>query len=230
MDFVGEKDDISGYAIVIAPVLYMTKTGVDQVLREYVRSGGCLVTTFFSGIADENDLVVTGGYPGRLRDILGIWVEETDALPSGLKNQFSWNGRTYDALLLCDLLHTEGAKTLGVYQEDFYAGFPAVTENAFGKGCAFYVACRSETAFYRDFMESLCQRFGVNSLLLPVPGLEVTRRENEQGSFLFLLNHGQESVRVPAEAGRELLSGQILKDGELLEIRPRDVKIIRRER
>ncbi len=254
VDFVGEKDDLSGYALVIAPVLYMTKPGYDQVLREYVQSGGCLVSTFFSGIADENDRIITGGYPGKLRDILGIWVEESDALPAGTKNSFcletdfrknraeksgengkencgkECGGKTYDALLLCDLLHCEGARVLGRFQEDFYAGFPAVTEYAFGKGYAYYVACRSEAAFYRDFLEVLCRHFGAESLLPPVPGLEVCLRENENGSFLFLLNHGTETVRTQAANGRggeELLTGRVVKDGEILEIGSKDVMIIR---
>lgn len=36
------------------------------------------VTTYFSGIVDKHDLVIPEGYPGRLRDILGIWVEENE--------------------------------------------------------------------------------------------------------------------------------------------------------
>lgn len=68
------------------------------------------MTTFFSGIADEHDLVVTGGYPGRLKDIFGIWVEESDALSPGVKNGFTWNGKHYPAELLCDIMHMEGCR------------------------------------------------------------------------------------------------------------------------
>ena len=46
-------------------------------------AGGTFLTTFFSGMVQENDLVTLGGYPGKLRDILGIWVEEEDALAAG---------------------------------------------------------------------------------------------------------------------------------------------------
>ena len=61
--------------------MYMTKPGADEKIRKFVSEGGTFVTTFLSGLVDEHDLVITGGYPGKLRDILGIWVEETDALP-----------------------------------------------------------------------------------------------------------------------------------------------------
>ena len=43
------------------------------------RGGGHLVTTYFSGIVDEHDHVWLGGYPGALRDLLGIRIEEFGA-------------------------------------------------------------------------------------------------------------------------------------------------------
>lgn len=36
---------------------------------------------------NENDLVTLGGYPGELRDLLGIWVEEIDSLQPEMTNQ-----------------------------------------------------------------------------------------------------------------------------------------------
>ena len=82
-----------------------TKPGADEKIRKFVSEGGTFVTTFLSGLVDEHDLVITGGYPGKLRDILGIWVEETDALPSYMKNSFSWNGKDYDCGLILSLIH-----------------------------------------------------------------------------------------------------------------------------
>ena len=61
VDIVGEENDLTGYKVVIAPVLYMTKPGVDERIREFVKQGGTFVTTFFSGYVDENDLVIIGG-------------------------------------------------------------------------------------------------------------------------------------------------------------------------
>ena len=62
-------------------MLYMCKDGFDEKVREYVQQGGSFLTTYFSGYVEDHDLVTLGGYPGRLKDILGIWVEESDALP-----------------------------------------------------------------------------------------------------------------------------------------------------
>jgi beta-galactosidase len=43
-------------------------------------------------------------------------------------------------------VHSEGARVLGTYGEDFYAGTPALTEHAFGAGSAFYIASDSAEA------------------------------------------------------------------------------------
>ena len=72
--------DFSKYKMIVAPVLYMVKPGMKEALEKYVKNGGILVTTYMSGIVGESDNVYLGGYPGPLKEMAGIWVEEIDAL------------------------------------------------------------------------------------------------------------------------------------------------------
>ena len=228
VDIVGPEDDLGKYQLLIAPILYMTKTGYDEKIRTFVKNGGTFVTTFFSGIADEHDLIVTGGYPGKLRDIMGIWVEESDALPSGAENHFTYRGKAYPAKLLCDLSHLEGAEALSVYEEDFYAQMPAITKNQFGDGRAYYVATRSSEEFYQTLMADICEECGVESLLAPQENLEVTMRRNENGRFLFLLNHAdREQETVMTEAGCGLLEKQEYAAGDVVSVPAKGVQIIK---
>lgn len=228
VDIVGPEDDLGKYQLLIAPILYMTKTGYDEKIRTFVKNGGTFVTTFFSGIADEHDLIVTGGYPGKLRDIMGIWVEESDALPSGAENHFTYRGKAYPAKLLCDLSHLEGAEALSVYEEDFYAQMPAITKNQFGDGRAYYVATRSNEEFYQTLMADICEECGVESLLAPQENLEVTMRRNENGRFLLLLNHAdREQETVMTEAGCGLLEKQEYAAGDVVSVPAKGVQIIR---
>lgn len=228
VDIVGPEDDLGKYQLLIAPILYMTKTGYDEKIRTFVKNGGTFVTTFFSGIADEHDLIVTGGYPGKLRDIMGIWVEESDALPSGAENHFTYRGKAYPAKLLCDLSRLEGAEALSVYEEDFYAQMPAITKNQFGDGRAYYVATRSNEEFYQTLMADICEECGVESLLAPQENLEVTMRRNENGRFLFLLNHAdREQETVMTEAGCGLLEKQEYAAGDVVSVPAKGVQIIR---
>lgn len=227
VDIVGPEDDLDSYKVLAAPLLYMTKTGYDEKIRKFTQNGGIFITTFFSGIVDEHDLVILGGYPGRLRDILGIWVEEEDALPSGAENSFVYKGTQYPARLICDLLHSEGAEVLSSYESDFYAGMPAVTVNYFGKGRGYYVAARSSKAFYRQFLGDICEEAGIHPVILPQAGLEVTERKNENGRFLFLLNHGNCELEVKVrEGGKDLISGEVYSPGGRISLEAKGVRII----
>jgi beta-galactosidase len=205
----------------------MCKDGYDEKLRAYVQAGGTFVTSYFSGIVDNNDLVVTGGYPGRLRDILGIWVEESDAIPKSKSNSFVFGDKRHTATVLCDLLHLTGAESLGNYEQDFYKGMPAVTVNSFGEGKAYYVATRADEEFYYELLWGICRDVGLRPLQKTTVAVEATLRENENGKFLFLLNHGEATETVIlAYGGTDLISGQVFNVGENLTLGPKGVAII----
>lgn len=207
VDIIGCSDDFSKYSVIFAPILYMVKPGVDTRLCEFVKAGGRFVTTYFSGYVDEHDLVVTGGYPGKLRELLGIWVEESDALPEGASNHFTWEGCRYEAKLLCDLLHLEGAEALAFYEEDFYADMPVLTRNNYGSGSAWYVAAQSEEAFYEKLTEKICADAGVRPVPVIAPrGVEATVRTREEAAYLFLLNHTTQEQTVFVREDATVLS------------------------
>lgn len=195
-NMISVDDDLTEYDLVVAPLLYMTKTGFDEKIRSFVKNGGTFLTSYFSGIVNENDLVITGGYPGKLRDILGIWVEEIDALFPDEKNSFNYNGKEYDATLLCDILHLENAKSLGNYNEDFYKGHPVVTENIFGNGLAYYVATRSTDDFYLDFIKNICDKLKIQPTLETDYDVEVTCRYKNNKEIMFILNHSKDKKIV----------------------------------
>lgn len=227
VDLISVEDKLDDYKLVIAPLLYMVKEGTDEKIRQFVKNGGTFVTTYLSGMVDESDLVTTEGYPGKLRDILGIWVEERDALPPDRKNHFVWEGKSYEAGTICDIFHPETARTLACYQEDFYAGMPVMSENRYGKGKAYYIATRSESSFYEDLMQMLLEEQKIQPLFPPYEGLEVTVRQKEGKRYLFLINHKTAPLSVRIEkAGVELLTGREKVPGETEELPPYGVAIL----
>ena len=103
--------DFSRYKVIVAPVLYMVKPGMKEALEAFVANGGVLITTYMSGIVGETDNVYLGGYPGPLRALAGIWAEEIDALAPEQTNTVRFtDGTTAKCRIVCDLIHTEGAK------------------------------------------------------------------------------------------------------------------------
>jgi beta-galactosidase len=202
VDVIGVGADLGRYDLVLAPLLHMVKPGFAAKLETFVAGGGRFVTTYFSGIVDERDLVTLGGYPGELRALLGIWVEETDALLPGLRNRIVVTGEVgglapeYGCDLLCDIVHAETAAVVAVYGDDFYAGTPVVTRHGFGDGAAWYVASRADAAFRRDLLAALCREAGIAPVLDAPTGVEVTRRVHDGRSVLFVLNHADEAREV----------------------------------
>lgn len=231
VDIIGVEDNLDKYKVVIAPILYMTKTGYDEKIRSFVESGGTFITSFFSGIVDEHDLVITGGYPGKLRDILGIWVEESDALPRGTENQITYNEEVYPATLLCDIMHLEGAEALSCYEKDFYANTPALTVNHYGKGKAYYVGTRLNEAFYKTFLKECIQEQGVNPIMETEQGIEITKRYKEQNSYLFALNHTDKDKTVQlSEQGTDILHNISYKAGDEVILKAKEVLILESKR
>jgi beta-galactosidase len=227
VDFVGTDDDISGYQFVAAPLCYMVKEGLDEKLRAYAKEGGSLLFTYMSGYVNESDYITVGGYPGKLKDLCGIWVEEIDALSVDESNSFVYNGVTYPAELLCDLLHCEGAEELASYQADFYQGMPVVTKNRFGKGTVYYVGTRSNPEFYRTLITDICKEQGISPVLENAHGLEITERENENQKYIFVLNHQKEkpgTIVLPWDA-TELLGQNVYKKQTEISVKPREVLI-----
>jgi beta-galactosidase len=222
VDVINMDCPFSGYRLLVAPMLYMVRPGVAERIEEFVRGGGAFVATYWSGIVNENDLCFTGGWPGPLRTCLGIWAEELDVLYDdesrrvvpvpgnalGLK-------RRYEARIYCDLIHAEGAKVLAKYADDFYAGRPALTVNAFGKGLAYYMAFRSDGAFLDDFYGALARKLKLRRALearLP-EGVTAQLREGGGRTFVFLLNFKRKAQRVSLGRGRfeDVLTGRAVR-------------------
>jgi beta-galactosidase len=111
----------------------------------------------------------------------------------------------------------DGARALGTFERDFFAGGPAVTVNAFGQGAAYYVATKFGESDLARVLDGACARAKVEPVLgeAKVPAnVEVTMREKDGGRFLFLLNHGAKAavVELPrGMAGMDLLSGVKVK-------------------
>ncbi len=234
-DMISCEDDFSEYDVVIAPLLYMVKPGIAEAIKSYVAAGGRFVTTFFSGYVNENDYVTVGGYPGELKELLGIWVEETDSLPKEEANHFIFEGKKYPARMLCDLMHLEGAESLSVYEEEFYAGMPVITRNHYGTGEAFYVGTSSDESFYMEFLKKkVLHSAELCTAIKSTAGkesLEITIREKGDKYFYFLLNHNSENMVVASPvSGKELLTARCYQKNEEITLGAYGVFILETEK
>lgn len=243
VDFIASTatlDELTHYDLVIAPALITVLPGVAETLESYVAQGGEFVTGYMAGIHDEHDLVVPGGYPGKLRELMGVWVEEIDALAPG--ETIAVRGDTVDAHgeIVASIIHDEGARNLAVYGGgEFYAGSPALTVNDYGSGKAYFVGTPLDEKGMDAFMAGVIDRLGIESYETPIDVSLAIRRSDDGRRFAFLINHAAEARSVRFDAidggdatgkherftgGRELLTGGVV--GESVDLDPYGVDVI----
>jgi len=235
VDVIDMDQDFSRYKLLIAPMLHMVRLGVGEKVEEFVKNGGTFVATYWSGIVNENDLCFLGGFPGPLRSVLGIWSEEIDALYDEdynlvkfIPNEDMYLEKEYKAEILCDLIHAEAAKVLAEYQRDFYAGFPAVTVNNYGKGKAYYIAFRDNGELLRDFYGNLISKLQLKRALeaeLP-QGVTAQWRTDGDRNFIFVMNFTPEAKNIKLGDIKlsDLLTSEKIEND--LEIAPYGVRIV----
>ncbi len=214
VDIVFPDSDFSRYSLIVAPMLYMVKPGFVERIETFVANGGTFVSTYLSGLVDENDLAFENGYPGPLSRVLGIWVEEIDALYPDQGNTIIMadGSGSYPCDHIADILHTDTAQALATYGSDFYAGMPVLTKNAFGKGEAYYIASDPDHSFLDRFYAERLERYGIAAPFAAPPGVEVTVRTKDGQPLWFVLNHNAAAVSLDVGAAtyRDLLTGESL--------------------
>ena len=211
--------DFSKYKVVVAPVLYMVKEGMKEALTEFVKNGGVLITTFMSGLVDQSDNVYLGGYPGPLKEMAGVWVEEIDALAPEYMNKVTFaDGTEVPCNLLCDVMHLEGAECLATYAEDFYAGTPAVTKNQFGKGYTYYIGTNMNGDGIAKVLDMAVAQADVSSVIQEETELEVTCRKADNCTYYFVLNFKDKDIEVPScfVGCEDALTGEIVASGKMM--------------
>ena len=228
IDVVFPDSDLSGYAILVAPMLYMVKPGFAEKVEAFVKAGGTFVATYMTGWVDQDGLAFETGYPGPLMNVLGVWVEEIDAIYPGQTNRILMSDRSgaYTCDHLADLLHAESAEVLATYGDPFYAGMPVLTKHSFGGGSAYYLGSDPEPGFLNQLYDGLLKEYGITAALDAPAGVEVAVREKRGQAITFVLNHNNRPASVET-GGRpfiSLLSGDRI--GATITLAPYDVDIL----
>jgi beta-galactosidase len=229
VDVVGKDQNFEGYRIIVAPALYMVDEELARKLKDYVSNGGILILTTMSGIVDEDDQVVLGGYPGYLRDLMGGYVEEIDALPPEEKNEILMFGKRYECSLVFDYIKTTTAEVLGRFGRDYYMNEPAVLRNRYGGGWVYYVGSSASFDLVWDLVKFIEREHDLRAEITPPDGVEVIKKVKGEKTFYFLFNHSHEPqiVDLPEGTFRDLIKGNLYEKKARLQ--PLDVLILLKE-
>lgn len=212
--------DFSAYKLVVTPGLYCAENPLLESLREYVKNGGHLLSTFRSFFCDEHVKIRTDRQPGGLTDVFGMTYDNF-TIPEDVPGASQW----------MELLRPDaGTEVLLRYDHAAYAPYAAATCHSYGKGKAAYIGTMLETTALDAMLERLLPELGIALSPYRWP-LVVKDGVNASGQIMrFLLNYSsvQQSYRA-AEGGMELLAGKHAAPGEVLLLEPWSVEILSAE-
>jgi beta-galactosidase len=216
------SDDLSGYRLIVAPLLSLTDERTEEALAGYVKDGGTLVLTFRSGTRHMDNTMRRRTIPGPLAELAGVTVDEFDAL--GGRRSVRVNGGPTDAPPGAGLEGTasvwldvvdpaDGTEVVARYADGHYDGRAAVTRRRSGEGSVVYVGCDLDSPALTRLMTVVAAEAGVASLrskyVTEAPAcieLALRSRDDAPAGALFVLNHGAApaTVTLTAEACDQL--------------------------
>ena len=209
--------DFSAYKLVVTPGLYCATDSLIEALRESVRGGGSLLSSFRSFFCDENAKIRTTRQPGGLTDVFGMTYDNF-TVPAEIPGTKEW----------MELLRPDcGTKVLLGYDHAAYASYAAATCHTFGKGKAAYIGTMLDSVALDTLLEQLLpkMRIGLTPYRWP---LIVKQGTNDIGeSITYLLNYSSEVQTFCVEnSATELLSQNHFAHGETLRLKPWGVVIL----
>ncbi|MBE6474583.1 MAG: beta-galactosidase [Actinomyces succiniciruminis] len=230
------------YAVLITPALYVTPQATTDALRAYVAGGGHLVTTFRTGVADENVQVFTDRQPHGLSALLGLGTDQftrpdgvalrpVGALAAALGDDDAavdpavaaeLAASTFMELLTpVDAAAREGdaeVEVLAEYDHHAWSG-PAVATRAVGAGSITHLATMTAPALTRAVLRLVAERAGVTDWAQDLAGTVTVRRgTNGRGRELsYFLNYSHDAVEIALPVSGDDVLGTAAAPGARLE-------------
>ncbi|WP_334352655.1 beta-galactosidase [Companilactobacillus sp. HBUAS56257] len=197
-EIVNGEDDFTKYDLIIAPIMYMYRDDTVMKLQKFVKAGGTLVGSYFTGMADEYDRVILNGLPTKLRELFGIKTKEIDTLYPKQHNHVEFGDKSYVTKDYNQVIETTTAKVLAKYQDDFYQGTPAVVKNEFGQGTTYYLATRLGRDFLKEFYRPIIEKLHLANDFVLDPKYEVSCQVRIKNGvkYYFLMNFSEDQQVV----------------------------------
>ena len=207
-DFIWpESQNIENYDVIVLPALYAVEEKVLNRLKEYVKQGGTLVSTFKTGFANENIKVYADNQPHNMTDVFGMHYQQftfpKKVTLSGMQD------RHPEAKTFMELLIPDTANVLSSYEHYNWKEYAAITENQYGDGYAYHIGCMFEEAELQKLFKDILEKVGVSCEEKATFPLIIRKGKNVQGKEItFYLNYSEKELEPVICEGEKILIGQ----------------------
>ena len=229
-DVVPVSSNWDEYEVVVLPSVYILSEETTRRVRDYVANGGRLIVTYYTGLSDEKDHVWLGGYPGSIRDVVGVRVEEFMPMGDDFPGVPGRLGLSNGAVAhdIADVIGSvdRSATVLETFRDDPWTGMdgtPAIVANTFGEGRSVYVGARLGRDGIAKSLPEILESLGMAETGENDSRVLRVEREGSDGSrFVFSFNRTHEAVQIPFE-GKIVVSSFAEVSGENVSIKPNGV-------
>lgn len=214
----------SRYRMIITPALYSADESLLRKLKEFIKKGGVLVSTFKSFVADRHLSVYHDSQPHLLHECFGMTY-----------NQFTEPGRTtlqgYPVRYFAELLQDDRAEVICRYEHPYWKEYGAVTRCRYKEGAAYYIGCYTDKEILKAVL-----RQALKDIQKEIPEVQfpviIKSGQNEQGKKLhFIMNYSSErsSFLCQYPQATELLTGISYTKGMSVPLKDWDVLLLEEE-
>jgi beta-galactosidase len=232
VDLVPANADLSGYRMILAPMLYVMPDELAQRLVAAVRGGAVLIADTRTGVKDVNSTCHDRCLPGLLSEALGIRIEEYEGLYEPAEFTYPLvgagllAGMNTTAEHYVDWIIPDGAEAIARYDHWHLRDYAAATRHRCGQGWGYYVGTvAKDVALYDRIVADALAKAGIAPVLAPPTGVEIGVRSGQGRSIVFVINHRDEPASVPVPAGKtDLLNGGTTS-GAAIELPPYGVAL-----
>jgi len=209
IDVISPEADFSHYKLLILPNFIISTPQWKKKIEHYVAQGGVVIMDYRAGAKDWNNNMSVLTLPGEYSELLGIEVHEYGILPHHVQQGIQFSEQkdqkeSYSVHKWYEVVEPTSAVTFAQYEQDYYAGKPAITEQRYGEGYSYYIASELDEAgmsvfidevFDKHFTESVTE---CNSLIKVPKGVEIVRRYSTylNSDVYFVINHLHEDVSI----------------------------------
>lgn len=224
-DFITpDFEQLSVYQMIVVPALYAASENCIQRLKEYVKAGGHLMTSFKTAFANENLKVYHDQQPHLLTECLGFTYNQftvphhvtLTGCPYALGNE------ELQVSGYMELLLPTTAEVIAYYQHDSWKDYAAVTRNHFGKGTATHIGCGIGKKLLQCLLRETLTFAGLwnaeQGLSFPLITRKGVNQLNHTLRYFFNYSGDTQTFFYFGNDGQELLSEQPVRHGEQLTI------------
>jgi beta-galactosidase len=221
---------LSDYKLIVVPSLYAASDAEIARLNDYARAGGHVLYTFRSGFADEHTKVRYAVQPGAIGEAAGIrYSQFTNPVGVSLEGDpFRVGKEDNVARWWMEFITPTTAQVVARYRHPSWPAYAAVTRNRHGSGAVTYVGFMPTDAVISKLLAQEVKLAGIDAPAEKFP--VIVRGGTLQGGnrVRYVMNYSAQprTMTYRHGAGTDLLSGQSVKRGQPLRLKPWGVAIV----